>query len=292
MSKNRFYAGWRWSDDQKVWWRFLWSRDARNTIGAVVEAHGGDYYVSDDALTGMRSNYRPYIRLTVPFVSTVMVALPRLLLRFVGSRVYGARYNISEGFFSLFYGRQSDYSSQDKSWHCHVPWQDKRMVRYRYFDIDRYMPIREFYDERGRIPFDPHYQFEQSSALPKRSYRLTDYDGETIYCTVHVKEMMWKHGTRWCRWMSWFIPNRIRTYVEMEFCPAYGRKKNTWKGGTIGHSIDLLAGERTDDAMRRYCTEHDMVFGEVLPAVYVPPQRPPANAETAQAKCEHPVHPA
>lgn len=276
MRRSKFYAGWRWSDNQRTFWRFLWSRDERASLGAVVEVHGGEYYYDGDGLSCMRSNYRPFLRLSIPLISTLMIALPSVLLRFVGGRVYGFRYDLAVGFFSLFYGRRSFSSNEEQAWHCHVPWQDKRMVRYRYFDLDATTVVREFYDERGRIPFDPHYRFEQSDELPKCSYKLTDFDGETIYATVHVMEMTWKHGQKWCRWMSWFVPNRVRKYIDIDFTPCYGRKKHTWKGGTCGHSAEFCEKAKTvDEVMWWYCSEHELTLVERLPEVYVPPPRPP-----------------
>ena len=40
-----------------------------------------------------------------------------------------------------------------------------------------------------------------------------------------------------------------------------GKRKGSWKGGTIGHSIGMEPGELHESAFRRYCTEHNMVFG-------------------------------
>jgi hypothetical protein len=284
--RNKFFDGWRWSDDQRVWWRFLLAAERGRTIVCTVEVHGGDKY--DEATNRYHATFRPYLRCAFLFGATLMIALPRFLLRWCGGKRYGVRFGVRDGFFSLYYGRETHDSSTDKSWHCHVPWQDKRMVRYRYFDLDATTVVREFYDERGRIPFDPQYKFEQSSDLPKRSYRLTDYDGETIYCTAYVKEMMWKHGTKWWRWLSWFVPNRVRKYVELEFCPAYGRKKHSWKGGTVGHSAEFCQKAKDlDDVVWWYCAEHEMKLEETLAAVYVPPPKPPAEPE--QGACMNAV---
>ena len=39
-----------------------------------------------------------------------------------------------------------------------------------------------------------------------------------------------------------------------------GSKKGSWKGGTIGHGIDMLPGELHEGAFRRYCLAHKMKF--------------------------------
>lgn len=282
--KNPFYAGWRWSDNQRVWWRLLWSRDAnRNAIAAVVEVHGGDYYIEtrngDVTVSSQRTTYRPFLRLSIPLVATVMLALPRFLLRGCGGKEYGFRYDLREGFVSVFYGRRSWDSDKEQAWHCHVPWQAKRMVRYRFFALDGVTLFKELYNAAGRTSWRELAAIKDSPALPRCSYKLTDYDGETIYCTAFVEEMLWKHGEKWCRWLSWFVPDRVRKYVDLEFCPGYGKKKHDWKGGTCGHSTDLKPGESVDAAVRRYCGEHDLTYVERLPTVYVPPSPPEKIAE-------------
>lgn len=43
-------------------------------------------------------------------------------------------------------------------------------------------------------------------------------------------------------------------------------RKGSWKGGTIGHSIEMPPGELHADAFRRYCAEHNMTFSDPLPS--------------------------
>jgi len=80
--------------------------------------------------------------------------------------------------------------------------------------------------------------------------------------------------------MSWFVPNRVRKYVELEFCPGYGPKKHDWKGGTIGHSAEFCAKATTlDEVIWWYCSEHKLTLLGTLPEVYAPPPRPVTEPE-------------
>lgn len=57
----------------------------------------------------------------------------------------------------------------------------------------------------------------------------------------------------------------VRRSLDIQFSGETGTRKGSWKGGTVGHSIDMLPGELHEAAFRRYCSEHKMAFVGVCP---------------------------
>ena len=81
---------------------------------------------------------------------------------------------------------------------------------------------------------------------------------------MHSEERQWKFGTGWFKWLSLFRKDRVRRSLDIDFSREVGREKGSWKGGTIGHGIEMLPGESNEQAFRRYCTENNLSFiGEV-----------------------------
>ena len=69
-----------------------------------------------------------------------------------------------------------------------------------------------------------------------------------------------RFGTKSFKWLSWFVAPKISRSLMLQFQKETGRRKKSWKGGTVGHSIRMLPGELHESAFRRYCQEHDMTF--------------------------------
>ena len=84
-----------------------------------------------------------------------------------------------------------------------------------------------------------------------------------MYSNIQLQkqeEREWHFGTGWFKWLSWFRPRKIRRSLDLRFSGETGDRKGSWKGGTLGHSINMLAGEMHELAFRRYCLEHKMTF--------------------------------
>ena len=102
-----------------------------------------------------------------------------------------------------------------------------------------------------------------------RSYvhHFDDFDGERIECTTMIEEREWLRGAKWTEWLSLFYPPKVRRSLELEFSKETGSRKGSWKGGTMGHSIDLEPGELHESGFRRYCAKNGMTFvGEAVHA--------------------------
>ena len=91
-------------------------------------------------------------------------------------------------------------------------------------------------------------------------FAFKDFDGEELTARTTIEEREWRFGVGWFAWLSLFRKPKISRYLEIAFSGETGKRKGSWKGGTTGHSIEMLPGELHESAFRRYCTEHDMTF--------------------------------
>jgi hypothetical protein len=102
----------------------------------------------------------------------------------------------------------------------------------------------------------------------KAIYKFKDYDGEEIEATCHITYSEYVKGrgkfTRWL--MSFFSKPECYTTLEIKFNKETGNKKGSYKGGTVGHSIEMLPKELPQNAFMRYCVKHDMKFSHVVTA--------------------------
>ena len=173
-----------------------------------------------------------------------------------GEREYGFTY--SEGHLSVALGRVTNDSSTEQRWGCFLPWTQWRHVRHSLYDRDghlfAHMPQGRFLDTR-----DESARLDE--ACPTISFAFADFDGEQLIATTRIEEREWRFGTGYFKWLSLFRRPKICRSLGIYFSGETGTRKGSWKGGTIGHSIDMLPGELHEAAFRRYCAEHDMTFG-------------------------------
>lgn len=176
--------------------------------------------------------------------------------------------SLFEGHLSLRYGRQTNSSRETKSKGWFLPWTQWRHVRYSVYLPDHTL-AKDFLDGKrkrgdGLSRFEAQRAFEET--LPKSVFEFKDYDGEQITATTFISEREWRFGEGWFKWLSLFRKPKIRRSLEIQFSAETGRRKGSWKGGTIGHGIDMAAGEPPAEAFKRYCAEHDMTFVRQVPA--------------------------
>ena len=95
------------------------------------------------------------------------------------------------------------------------------------------------------------------------SFQFEDYDGEIITATSLIEERQWEFGEGYFKWLSWFRKPKIIRSLDLQFSEEVGPEKGSWKGGTVGHGIDMLPGEMHEQAFRRYCDkEHSSKSGK------------------------------
>ena len=170
------------------------------------------------------------------------------------------------GHLSIAYGRRSMDSRTEKRKGWFLPWTQWKHIRHSVYDLNGEL-FATIPDHRG--PFGKIYWEVRELVLqrvPVRYFAFKDFDGEELMATTHIEEREWSFGGDWFSWLRFFRRNKIRRTLEINFSGETGSRKGSWKGGTIGHGIDLLPKELHQAAFERYCKAHDMTFlGEVPP---------------------------
>jgi hypothetical protein len=184
-------------------------------------------------------------------------------------REYGFSY--SEGFLQVFLGRQTNDSSTTQSWSKFLPWTQWRHVRHSLYDLNGDLFYTLPQHRRGKTPRPVwHNRYEAESAIkdacPSATFSFKDYDGEELTATTRIEEREWKFGEGWFKWLSLFRANKVRRSLDIRFSGETGKRKGSWKGGTIGTGIDMLPGELHEAAFRRYCAENNMTFASAIEA--------------------------
>ncbi len=168
----------------------------------------------------------------------------------VDERAYG--FVFTDGALHLDYGRQTWDSDTDRSRCIFLPWKEWRHVRHSFYDMDGdlFCQVSNDLDERTK----------QETACPSLRFRFADFDGEEIVATTRIEEREWRAGGRSFKWLSLFRKPRIVRSLNLHFSSEVGERKGSWKGGTIGHSIEMLPGELHEAAFRRYCAQEGLTF--------------------------------
>lgn len=168
----------------------------------------------------------------------------------IDHRKYG--FNYSDGHLSIYYGRTGGAchdSSKEQRWGCFLPWTQWRHVRHALYDLKG-----ELYET---IPEKADYETRKflENSCPTARFSFEDFDGQVIVVTTRIEEREWHFGAGWFKWLSWFRRPKIRRYLDLSFSDEVGPEKGSWKGGTVGHSIEMLPGELHEAAFRRYCEQ-------------------------------------
>ncbi len=161
-------------------------------------------------------------------------------------REYG--FCLSDGHLSVHLGRQTNDSSTEQSWGCFLPWTEWRQVAHRLYNADGSLA-----GEVASKGFDALREVQDG--LTKAKFAIIDYDGERIDVETYVEERERRLGAGWFRWLGYLVPKRLSRSLDIRFGKEVGPEKGSWKGGTIGHGIDMQPEETQEQAMRRYCDQ-------------------------------------
>jgi hypothetical protein len=267
----------RWSDNDRYFGPFTYSRDERyRHTGMVLRSTDDEDRGCHLRISGFGHTFvvmlpgviRPWRR-KVPFTCVSEQERADLTARLgrdwyydTHPREYGWSLSGDSGtkHFMLYLGRQTHDSSTTQSWSCFLPWTEWRHVRHSLYGLDG----SRFADmpDRGRYIETLPERERLQEACPVRVFPFTDFDGEIIEATTRIEEREWRWGEGWWKWLSLFRKPKISRSLDIRFSKETGERKGSWKGGTVGHSIEMQPGELHESAFRRYCAEHEMTFIE------------------------------
>lgn len=269
MTVNRI----RWSDQDKYLGPFTYARERGNYRPlALVLGSGGD-----DDYPGCRLRFSG-------FGHTIIVALPAIIKPYrrkiaaetwspetvarlgrdwywdTHERQYG--FSCVEGHLNISLGRQTDDSGTEQRWGMFLPWAQWRHVRHSLYGLQG----EHYWTEMKGQQNDFNALHVARESCPWRTFAFRDVDGETLTARTIIEEREWRFGEGWFKWLSILRRPMILRSLDIRFSGETGGRKGSWKGGTIGSSIDMAPGELHEAAFRRYCAQHALIF--VSPSSY------------------------
>ncbi len=259
----------RWGDNDRNFGPFTYARDGRGYRPIAVSLSSGcDEYpgcslrlsaFGHTFITSLPPIVRPYREKVYAksWDADTVARLGRDWYWAVDQREYGFSY--SEGFLYVPLGRQTNDSSTEQRWSKFLPWTQWRFIRHSLYDLAG----NHFWTEpTGKSVDLLHWRatLDAKEACPAASFEFDDFDGERIVAKTIIEEREWKFGTGSFKWLSFFRSPKIRRSLDLDFSKETGPRKGSWKGGTTGHSIDMLPGELHQSAFERYCLAHNMTF--------------------------------
>lgn len=161
-------------------------------------------------------------------------------------REYGFSYSI--GFVQIHYGICPGDSSRDQTWAKHLPWTQWRQIAHRLYNADGSLA-----GDVASLKWDQHQSV--MDAMTRQRFAIVDHDGERIAVKTHVEEREWRLGTGLFRWLGYLAPVKHHRSLDIRFKSEVGPEKGSWKGGTLGHGIDMLPDETQEQAFHRYCSQ-------------------------------------
>lgn len=253
-----------WSDTERRFGPFVYDGNSIYTLGIQLVSR-------EDEDDSRRASLRLFY-----FRRTLIILLPGWVLRPYAEKIYPKSWDaatverlgrdwywqvdprqfgatISNGHLHVTFGRQTHDSDATRSWGMFLPWTQWRHVRHSFYDLDgdlfAHVPDRDW-DARRKL----------ETACPVVRFDFIDFDGERITAATRIEEREWRFGEGWFKWLSLFRRAKIRRSLDLHFSAEVGERKGSWKGGTLGHSIDMLPGELHEAAFRRYCGENNLTF--------------------------------
>lgn len=173
-------------------------------------------------------------------------------------RQYG--FHFLEDALHVYYGIQpgcwsrDDKKNSDHSKVFFYPWKSMNRVRYSFYKPDG-THQHTIMENRNRIDFRA---IELAQKLvPKIRFRFRDFDDEEIEATCYISEMEWRRGSGLFKWLRHVTKPKIERCLAIDFSKEVGWEKGSWKGGTLGHAIEMLPGESAEQAFRRYGSAYD-----------------------------------
>ena len=166
-------------------------------------------------------------------------------------RTYGV--SLTDNYLSFHFGRQMDDSEEDKQKGFFLPWGEWEHVRHTLYNLDGSVHVASVGDK--------YKEWEEArKSVPKAEFNCKDFDGMEFATTAFIEEREWRRGVGWFKWLRWFVQPKISRSLDLRFSEPIGRRKDSWKGGTTGHGINMQPNESVKSAFQRYCDEHELTL--------------------------------
>jgi len=257
----------RHTETEKHWWRLRLSTSAvYRTYGAMLSTGGGGYDESD----------KPHNILTLAFGGRYLgLILPGWIKPYTRTKFYTPDghdtprpytetfrrefgFRAGDGAIHFHYGEQVMEWPGDKSKVWFYPWRETTHIR------------RSLYDEAGALfatftddkMWGDSYEARKAieAACPVKLFLFAENDGDLRVAQCRIEEREWRRGRGLWRWLLAWKPNMVRRSLAIEYSDEVGRRKGSWKGGTIGCGIDMEKGELPIEAFTRHCKKEGLHF--------------------------------
>jgi hypothetical protein len=256
----------RWGDHDRYFGPFTWSYSDSYPHWAVVLRSRGEEGGDGGRCSLRLSLWKATIIVTLPGIvqpwrekkrahwdAETVARIGRDWYWNVYPRQFGL--SVSDGHLSVYYGRETHDSSTEQRWGCFLPWRQWRHVRHSLYDLAG----DHFWTDPKDGGWDAYRDAKER--CPRAVFAFEDFDGQRLTATTRIEEREWHFGEGWFKWLSWFRRPKISRSLDLEFSDEVGPEKGSWKGGTIGHSIEMLPGELHEGAFRRYCDQEHNARG-------------------------------
>lgn len=192
-------------------------------------------------------------------------------------------FQIYEEYCWIMYGNHTHDSSTEQHLSFNLGWRDHTFVRWSAYDTDH--QFVEHFELKGIKKWDMKDVDTIRDNLPKVQIRFNDYDGEEIIATCNIEEREWHIGRGLWAWLKYFNKPLIVRVIEIEFNKETGKRKGSWKGGTIGCSEIIAPSESIFDSFSRYAKKNNFTnLKEIYKGVVVKPPRQISDYEP-KAEC-------
>jgi hypothetical protein len=171
--------------------------------------------------------------------------------------------SLFEDCFTIRYGLQSGDSDTQKSKTWTVSWLVWRHVRQSFYNLDGTLfgHLENNLKGTGRFNEERWKLREQLvNDVPKVQFKFLDYDGAEGIATCYIVEREWRFGDKWCKWLSWFRKPWIRRELDISYNIEVGKRKDSWKGGTVGCSCDIMNNQLPEDAFKQHCKKDNLTY--------------------------------
>ena len=291
----------RWGDNDRNWGPFTYARDGRGyrPLAVMLKSGGDDEDESGDCtlrisgfghtlISTLPPVIRPHRKKVYPasWDAATVARLGRNWYYDTHSRKYGFTFHRDGGagtasHLSVYFGVETHDSSTDQRWGCFLPWTDWRHVRRTLFHSDgsvfwqQWDPPRPLFGKaRWATWRDANRRRSDSTSeaekrCPGLAFQIRDFDGEVISAIARLEEREWRSGTGWFQWLSLFRRPMINRYLELDFSSEVGRRKGSWKGGTLSSHSPTEHGQDAEAALRAYCAKNELTFLGSVPVAAV-----------------------